>query len=85
MAFKVTPAHWEVLLNFMEAHPDFARGRISGPNAKDIMKKLWAACATNLNSVGGGARKVDKWQKVRNKLDNTFSLGGYTIFFSDMD
>ncbi|CAH1106740.1 unnamed protein product [Psylliodes chrysocephalus] len=64
MAIKVTPAHWEVLLNFMEAHPDFARGRISGPNAKYIMKKLWSACATKLNSVGGGARKVDKWQKT---------------------
>ncbi|CAH1107506.1 unnamed protein product [Psylliodes chrysocephalus] len=64
MAFKVTPAHWEVLLNFMEAHPDFARGQISGPNAKDIMKKLWATCAKNLNSVGGGARKVYKWQKT---------------------
>lgn len=72
MAFKVTSTHWEIMIDFMEAHPDLARGRItSGPNGKDVMRKLWTELTVQLNACGLGERCVQKWQKVLNTLPLT--------------
>ncbi|XP_018578551.1 uncharacterized protein LOC108916742 isoform X2 [Anoplophora glabripennis] len=64
MAFKINHSHWEVLVDFMEKHPDLARGSFSGPNGKQEMKKLWQQLSNILNAIGMGERSTEKWQKV---------------------
>ncbi|XP_018578550.1 myb-related transcription factor, partner of profilin-like isoform X1 [Anoplophora glabripennis] len=64
MAFKINHSHWEVLVDFMEKHPDLARGSFSGPNGKQEMKKLWQQLSNILNAIGMGERSTEKWQKT---------------------
>lgn len=64
MSFKVQGTHWEILINYMENHKDFARGRISGPTGRETLRKLWQELALQLNAAGLGERPVEKWQKV---------------------
>ncbi|KAG5863656.1 hypothetical protein JTB14_024336 [Gonioctena quinquepunctata] len=64
MAFKVTGNHWDIIINFMELHPDLARGRIDGPCGKDTFKRLWTELTLELNATGLGERPVQKWQKT---------------------
>ncbi|KAJ8973286.1 hypothetical protein NQ317_019593 [Molorchus minor] len=51
MAFKVTGDHWDIIINYMELHPDLARGRINGPSGKDTFKKLWAELTLQLIKI----------------------------------
>ncbi|KAG5887217.1 hypothetical protein JTB14_010798 [Gonioctena quinquepunctata] len=64
MAFKVTGNHWDIIINFMELHPDLARGRIDGPCGKDTFKRLWTELTLELKATGLGERPVQKWQKT---------------------
>jgi hypothetical protein len=64
MTFKVSDKHWEVLVTFMENHSDLAVGRLNVPSARDTHKKLWERLTMELNALGIGERKTDKWQKV---------------------
>lgn len=64
MAFKPTEAHWDLLLNYMGAHKEFARGQFSGPSGKSNQKKMWNDLTSQLNALGGGMKPVEKWQKV---------------------
>lgn len=64
MSCKLTNDHWEVLVTFMEKHPQFARGQFSGPSGKIGQKKMWEELAARLNSLGHGEKTTEKWQKV---------------------
>ncbi|VEN50352.1 unnamed protein product [Callosobruchus maculatus] len=64
MSIKLTEQHWQIIVNFMELHPDFARNRVKGPTGRDTMKKLWGELASQLNSLGLGERSIQKWQKT---------------------
>lgn len=65
--FKLNEEHWHVLIEFMENHRDFACGRFSGVNGREIHRKLWSEVVNLLNSLGYGTRTIEKWQKVRYK------------------
>ncbi|XP_072399675.1 uncharacterized protein [Diabrotica undecimpunctata] len=64
MSFKLTEGHWNVLLEFMEQHKEFAKGQFSGPTGRIIQRKLWEELAQLLNSLGEGSKPVEKWQKT---------------------
>nr|CAI5859039.1 unnamed protein product [Callosobruchus analis] len=64
MAFKINKVHWEIIVSFMEQHPELARGRFNGPSGREMLKKLWKDLALQLNSTGLGERSVEKWQKT---------------------
>ncbi|XP_050504400.1 uncharacterized protein LOC126883196 [Diabrotica virgifera virgifera] len=64
MYLKLTEGHWNVLLDFMEHHREFAKGRFSGPTGKTIQRKLWEELAELLNAIGAGSKPVGKWQKT---------------------
>lgn len=53
---KVNEFHWEIILQFIENHPDLAIGRVNGPNAKQSQKILWQQLAEQLNSLGYGKK-----------------------------
>ncbi|KAJ8932903.1 hypothetical protein NQ314_014347 [Rhamnusium bicolor] len=63
MAFKMNENHWNVLIDFMESHKEFARGQFVGPNGKTTQRKFWEELSGKLNSLGHGIRPVEKWQK----------------------
>lgn len=64
MSFKMNDNHWIVLIEFMEKHPNFARGQFSGPTGKLTQIKLWEELSQKLNSLGYGSKTTEKWQKV---------------------
>ncbi|CAK1586562.1 unnamed protein product [Parnassius mnemosyne] len=61
---RVSPAQLDLLLSFMEEHPDFAAGKQS-IYSRFSSSKLWRLLAERLNAAAeytGGARKSpDKW------------------------
>lgn len=59
--------HWIQLLDYMEKHPQFARGQFSGPSGKITQRKMWEELSKRLNSLGYGNKSVEKWQKVHKK------------------
>lgn len=57
----------EVMLAFMKAHENFAKGKISnlGPDGARVKASLVKDLAAELNSLPNGATKSgDKWMKV---------------------
>lgn len=68
---RVSPEQLDILLNFMEEHPDFAAGKQS-IYSRFSSSKLWRLLAERLNAAApdsGGARKSpDKWCRVSNLL-----------------
>ncbi|KAK9745233.1 Myb/SANT-like DNA-binding domain [Popillia japonica] len=63
MAFKVKDIHWEIMLNYMEKHKEFATGKFTSINGRDNYKKLWIDLVKELTATGYGERSVEKWQK----------------------
>lgn len=54
------------LLEFLEKHPDLARGLVRGRRGKFHSLDLWNKCAKKLNPVKDGAFKDGKgWSKVK--------------------
>ncbi|CAG9836292.1 unnamed protein product [Diabrotica balteata] len=72
MSFKLTESHWNVLLEFMEQHKEFAKGQFSGPTGRIIQRKLWEELAQLLNSLGEGSKPVEKWQKIPSTSEDDF-------------
>lgn len=64
MSFKIRESHWEIMLEYMEEHKDFANGRFIGAQGREIQKKMWIELSNKLNSLGFGNKTADKWQKV---------------------
>ncbi|CAK1589719.1 unnamed protein product [Parnassius mnemosyne] len=61
---RVSYEQREKMLEFMVAHPDFARHRVTGADAAREKIKLQAELASLLNSCATGAYKsADKWIK----------------------
>ncbi|KAJ8934046.1 hypothetical protein NQ314_013621 [Rhamnusium bicolor] len=58
MAFKMNENHWNVLIDFMESHKEFARGQFVGPSGKTTQRKLWEELSGKLNSLGHGISKA---------------------------
>lgn len=66
MAFRITQIHWEIIVSYMEIHPDLAKGFLNGPSGRDTSRRLWEELTLALNAAGLGERSTKKWQKVRN-------------------
>lgn len=55
----------QIMLQFMEEHPDMAQNRLQGLEGKKRSEILWEQLAKELNSCGHGVTKsTDKWIKV---------------------
>ncbi|CAH0760900.1 unnamed protein product [Diatraea saccharalis] len=80
---RVSPEQLDILLNFMEDHPDFAAGKQS-LFSRFSTSKLWRLLAERLNAAAadsGGARKSpDKWCRywadIKYKARRKFAAGG---------
>ncbi|XP_067207126.1 uncharacterized protein [Linepithema humile] len=61
---KTTLEQRQIMIQFMEEHPDFAQNRIQGPEARKQTAHLWEQLANELNCCGYGATKsTEKWMK----------------------
>jgi len=55
----------QIVLQFMEEHPNLAQNRIQGLEARKQTIDLWEQLANELNSCGHGVTKsTEKWIKV---------------------
>lgn len=63
-SFKVREVHWQIVTDYMENHPDFAKGRLNHSEARLQYRKMWEELTEQLNSAGYGQKSVEKWQKV---------------------
>lgn len=59
---KVSPRHWDILLNFIEANPEIITGKFTCSNAREKMARLWEEIAEALNSLGMGTKSAAKWK-----------------------
>ncbi|KOB64353.1 Uncharacterized protein OBRU01_24404, partial [Operophtera brumata] len=61
---RVSSEQLDVLLSFMEEHPDFAAGKLS-IYSRFSASKLWRLLAERLNAAaqepGGALKSPDKW------------------------
>lgn len=64
MAKSVQKVHWDIILEFMENHPELAKGQFSGPTGRANQKRLWQELCSTLNAQGFGQKEIQKWQKV---------------------
>ncbi|KAJ8915727.1 hypothetical protein NQ315_000662 [Exocentrus adspersus] len=60
--FKIQSRHWEVMIEFMEDHRDFATGRVNSLNGKDDYKKLWNQEMVAESNLEMRARAPFSWQ-----------------------
>ncbi|KMQ87503.1 hypothetical protein RF55_13197 [Lasius niger] len=61
---KTTLEQRQIMIQFMEEHPDLAQNRIQGLEARKKAAHLWEQLAIELNSCGHGATKsTEKWMK----------------------
>lgn len=64
----LSEAQWELLLDYMEDNPTFAKGVAgvrSGQEAKELNIVRWKRLACRLNSVGSGCIKnYCQWREV---------------------
>lgn len=66
---KVNNRQREILLGYMEEHPELVSGRFNGVFTKALSDNLWEEIKNRLNSDGTGAVKdVLKWKKVYYKI-----------------
>lgn len=56
----------EVMVNFLEQHPEMYSGKFSETYTKSVAMKLWSQLTNILNSIPGAPAK--DWRKVRNQL-----------------
>lgn len=61
---RVTPQHWEVLLNICEKHPNLITGKFNGVQGRAEGNILWANVATKLNELGMGEKTIVEWRRV---------------------
>ncbi|KAI4466690.1 hypothetical protein MML48_2g00019282 [Holotrichia oblita] len=64
MSKGLSSQHWEILIEFMDEHPNLLKGEFNGPNGKHERKLLWEELTGKLNGVGAGQKSVIKWQKT---------------------
>lgn len=61
---KVSIAQQNHLINFMKAHPEFAKARTCSLQHKIDYERQWQQLARALNNLGGPIKSVDKWKQV---------------------
>lgn len=60
-----TPLQKQMLLDFIELHPELHTGKFSAVFTHAIAQKLWEEITTALNAVpGGGVKDWKHWRKV---------------------
>ena len=52
------------MVDFMERHPDLAKGHLNVSNAKTKSKDLWTRLSSDLNVAGPPTHDCTKWKKV---------------------
>ncbi|XP_067635254.1 uncharacterized protein [Eurosta solidaginis] len=55
---------FEVLVDFMKAHPDLSKGLLKSANGRNAASNLWKRVTSQLNAVGPPSRDVAGWKKV---------------------
>lgn len=61
---KTNVAHWMLLVDFLEEHPEMVTHAFVGIDARENYKKLWKQIAIQLNSLGHGTKTPEKWIEV---------------------
>lgn len=61
---RVTPQHWEVLLEIAEKHPYLLTGKFNGAQGKADGHMLWQIVVTKLNGLGLGEKTEGGWRRV---------------------
>ncbi|KAK9709253.1 Myb/SANT-like DNA-binding domain [Popillia japonica] len=60
---KVKPTQWNIMLEFLEEHPQLITQKFDGINGREEYNKLWAELSNKLNAMGLGSKSVEKWQR----------------------
>lgn len=59
----------ELLVNFLEKHPEMYSGKFTDTYTKNVSLRLWTEITNILNSVPGApAKEWRQWRKVHNQL-----------------
>lgn len=61
---KMSLRQKEIMVEFMEDHPDFAKQKLLGNDGKKTRKAMWEILTTQLNCVNGPKKTSQKWQRV---------------------
>ncbi|XP_072385943.1 uncharacterized protein [Diabrotica undecimpunctata] len=67
---KLSVQQKEIMVAFLEDHPDFAKGKLLGHDGKGRKKAMWEILSTQLNGVNGPKKNSQKWQRVWIDLKN---------------
>lgn len=59
-----TKAQIDVLIDFMQQNPHFARNEQGGPNSFSKNESRWSEIANVLNQRGPPTKSVDQWKSV---------------------
>lgn len=62
----------EEMVNFMEKHPQLAKGFAKGDRVE--IEKLWQNLTDTLNSLGGPVKECDGWKKVFSITIHNYAL-----------
>lgn len=52
------------MVDFMQSHPNLAKGYLKCGDAKQTSKKLWGRLTEELNGEGPPTRDITSWKKV---------------------
>ncbi|XP_050338284.1 uncharacterized protein LOC126764670 [Bactrocera neohumeralis] len=90
---QTQPKQFEILVDFMKAHPDLSKGSLKTPDAKNTSNNLWKNLVSHLNAAGPPLRDIAGWKKVwadykihlnakmrRNKNNISGTGGGPSLF-----
>ncbi|KAE8743389.1 hypothetical protein FOCC_FOCC010994 [Frankliniella occidentalis] len=64
MANRLNEKQKEALLQFMESHKDFAKGRVNAQQGSQCSKMLWEKLRNLLNGMPGATKTVAQWKEV---------------------
>lgn len=73
-------SQFEILVQFMEDHPQLAKGQMKALNAKTAANNLWKRLAENLNNEGPPVREVVGWKKVSKNYCCVCALPNFKYF-----
>ncbi|XP_039969074.1 uncharacterized protein LOC120780903 [Bactrocera tryoni] len=57
-------SQFEIMVEFMESHPNLAKGYVKCADTKQTSKHLWERLSENLNGDGPPIRDMLSWEKV---------------------
>ncbi|XP_050339119.1 uncharacterized protein LOC126765551 [Bactrocera neohumeralis] len=90
---QTQPKQFEILVDFMKAHPDLSKGSLKTPDAKNTSNNLWKNLVFYLNAAVPPLRDIAGWKKVwadykihlkakmrRNKNNISRTGGGPSLF-----